>query len=321
MNLDRFSRIAMKCLIAILFGLTLISLIGSGVAAVESASRSSVDSLGKANSKISYVEDSNENVRDYDDEDEEDVIYDERQTDGETNIRLHIKNLQIQVPESSLNTFQKSDMATMIQQSIFKLFGIPFEKPNDQSHPSQQDLAEEQQEQQQQTTSNSMLQVNGNNLPAKFFLEISDFLMNNRDNDAVDDKRVETNHKQNAEIYATEEIKIERLENVNNVKNETITISKKRYSQSPQPDPQSLTTFEMTHKKFSNNVTLNNTEKEDRFQQTRPIRLDAVVMQVETDAGGRPKTLREKVIWRTDGDGNIGDDENGSLLIRPINGN
>lgn len=319
MNLNWFSTTAMKCLTAILLGFTLISLIGLVVAAVESADRPSVDSHGQRNRKVIYVEDTDD---DYEDE-EADVVYDERQTNGETNIRLHIKNLQIQVPESSLSTFHKSDMATMIQHSIFKLFGIPFEEPAQSSLPTQQDLAEEQQEQQQQTTSNSMLQVNGNNLPAKFFLEISDFLMNNRDNDAVDDKRVETNHKQNAEIYATEEIKIERLENVNNVKNETITISKKRYSQSPQADAQNLTTFEMTHNKFSNNVTLNSTEKEDRFQQTRPIRLGTTVavMQVETDSGGRPKTLREKVIWRTDDKNVEDDDENGSLLIRPLNGN
>lgn len=289
--------IAMNCFTVTLLCLALVSLIGS--VTLESKYGSNVVLRAeRRKSEINSAED------DEDDDYGEDVVYDERQTDGETNIRLHIKNFQIQVPESSLDTLQKSGMAEMIQKSIFKLFGIPYEETS-QPTSGEQDLAdehEEQEEQQQQITSNSMLQVNGNNLPAKFFLEISDFLMNNRDNDAVDDKRVETNHKQNAEIYATEEIKIERLENVNNVKNETITISKKRYSQG-HADPQNQTTFEMTENKFRNNVTVNSTEKEDRFQQTRPIRLDTVVMQVETDAAGRPKTLREKVIWRSSDDG------------------
>ncbi|XP_058814754.1 uncharacterized protein LOC131678559 [Topomyia yanbarensis] len=233
---------------------------------------------------------------------EVDVMYDERQTEGETNIRLHVKNFQIQVPESSLSTLKETNMAAMIRSSILRLFEIPHGESNEPSS-TQQESSE--QEQQQELESNSMLQINGNNLPAKFFLEISDFLMNNHDNDAVDDKRVESNHNKNAEIYATEEIKIERLENVNNVKNETITISKKRYNNGPagsQSTPnQTLLETTNTENKFSNNVTHNHTEKEDRFQQTRPIRLDTVVMQVKVDSDGRPKTLREKVIWRMDG--------------------
>ncbi|XP_055544318.1 uncharacterized protein LOC129729626 [Wyeomyia smithii] len=190
-----------------------------------------------------------------------------------------------------------STMATMIRNSILKLFGIPFEESEQSATPEEQVLTE--QEQQQQSAADSMLQINGNNLPAKFFLEISDFLMNNQDNDAVDDQRVESNHKMNAENYATEEIKIERLENFNNVKNETITISKKRYTNGAK-DATNPTVFETTNKenKFSNNVTHNHTNKEDRFQQTRPIRLDTVMMQVKPSVGGKPSTLREKVIWR-----------------------
>ncbi|XP_053691846.1 uncharacterized protein LOC128740333 [Sabethes cyaneus] len=231
--------------------------------------------------------------------DEADIVYDERQTDGETNIRLHVKNFQIQVPESSLAMLKGNTMTTMIRNSILKLFGIPFDESELSATQEEQVLSE--QEQQQQSAADSMLQINGNNLPAKFFLEISDFLMNNQDNDAVDDQRVETNHRKNAENYATEEIKIERLENVNNVKNETITISKKLYTNGPQ-NATNQTVFESTNteNKFSNNVTHNHTEKEDRYQKTRPIRLDTVMMMVKPGADGKPATLREKVIWRVE---------------------
>lgn len=290
-----FNVITMRRLIAILACVTLIGLVGS--AAVESEDGTNVNSRVKEEIYDEYDYQGDEAY----DDDEADVAYDERQTDGETNIRLHIKNFQIQVPEASLDAFKKTDMATMIRNSILKLFGIPYEQ-------SAESAAEPITDQQQPTPGDSMLQVNGNDLPAKFFLEISDFLMNNHDNDAVDDKRVESNHRKNAEIYATEEIKIERLENVNNVKNETITISKKRYSAGNPTNLTQLVESTSTENKFQNNVTHNHTESEDRFQQTKPIKLESPVMQVGNghENGTKTKTtttrLREKVIWRMDDD-------------------
>uniref|UniRef100_A0A182ST45 Uncharacterized protein n=1 Tax=Anopheles maculatus TaxID=74869 RepID=A0A182ST45_9DIPT len=54
----------------------------------------------------------------------EKVIYDQRQVNGETNIRLSIKNVKIQLPESQLDRFQKSNMAQLIQNSVLRLLGI-----------------------------------------------------------------------------------------------------------------------------------------------------------------------------------------------------
>uniref|UniRef100_A0A182Q761 Uncharacterized protein n=1 Tax=Anopheles farauti TaxID=69004 RepID=A0A182Q761_9DIPT len=56
--------------------------------------------------------------------DSAEVIYDQRQVNGETNIRLSIKNVQIQLPESQLEHFQKSSMAKLIQNSVLRLLGI-----------------------------------------------------------------------------------------------------------------------------------------------------------------------------------------------------
>uniref|UniRef100_A0A182NGL3 Uncharacterized protein n=1 Tax=Anopheles dirus TaxID=7168 RepID=A0A182NGL3_9DIPT len=269
------------------------------------------------------------------------VIYDQRQVNGETNIRLSIKNFQLQLPESQLERFQKSSMAQLIQNSVLRLLGIDLtggtSEPEVTSRrpPPEQPPSTEQQpagnvSQTLPDISASMLQVNGNNLPAKFFLEISDFLMNTNDNDAVDDMRVETNHNHQQQLemqqleqqmhrfqqqqqqqqqehnspsqeplYATEEIKIERLENTSNVKNQTITISKKRHQLGPLPaDGSALETVSKENHQTSN-TTRNATESSDRFVQTKPIRLESVqlkVLNVETSNG--PKTLREKVIWK-----------------------
>uniref|UniRef100_A0A182JEE6 Uncharacterized protein n=1 Tax=Anopheles atroparvus TaxID=41427 RepID=A0A182JEE6_ANOAO len=270
-------------------------------------------------------------------ESSEEVVYDQRQVSGETNIRLNIKNFQLRLPESQLVHFQQSDMAQLIRNSVLQLFGLPpmvdtsggtvavnfkrpqKEKPNPLA-PGQQPT--EVQEQPLPPGSASMLQVNGNNLPAKFFLEISDFLMNTNDNDAVDDKRVETNHNQQQQIeqqqqekqvqtvrqpapllaetplYAMEEITIERVANSNNVQNETITISKKIKQVAPVPPNGTALETVSTENRMTSNATHNATENEDRFVQTKPIRLDTVMVRVETDAQGHPKTLREKVIWK-----------------------
>ncbi|KFB43074.1 hypothetical protein ZHAS_00010754 [Anopheles sinensis] len=289
----------------------------------------------------------------------EEVVYDQRQVNGETNIRLNIKNFQLRIPESQLVRFQQSDMAQLVRNSVLQLFGLPavHDTSGDKvdganfNQPLEDEVDEDVEEDEEKPTSQkqqpgesetaqelplpegsaSMLQVNGNNLPAKFFLEISDFLMNTFDNDAVDDMRVETNHNQHQQmqrqqeqqmqqqqqqhqqgtllaetpLYAMEEIKIERVANSNNVKNETITISKKIKQVAPVPRNGTALETVSTENRFTSNATRNATENEDRFVKTKPIRLDTVVMRVETDAQGHPKTLREKVIWKMpDGEGN-----------------
>uniref|UniRef100_A0A182RUQ6 Uncharacterized protein n=1 Tax=Anopheles funestus TaxID=62324 RepID=A0A182RUQ6_ANOFN len=276
----------------------------------------------------------------------EKVIYDQRQVNGETNIRLSIKNFRLQLPESQLKLFQKSNMAQLVRNSVLRLLGIEVE-----TRPSEEEAFSRRPAVQQPTTtekqpienlaqtlpdiSASMLQVNGNNLPAKFFLEISDFLMNTNDNDAVDDMRVESNHNQQQQleqqqleqqlhrlqqqqnhpssqqpsepIFATEEIKIERLENTSNVRNQTITISKKRHQVGPLPmDGSALETVSKENHQ-SNNTTRNATESSDRFVETKPIRLDMVRLVAGSNG---PKTLREKVIWRMPEDA-VGDETEG----------
>ncbi|XP_052864307.1 uncharacterized protein LOC128270922 [Anopheles cruzii] len=233
----------------------------------------------------------------------DEVIYDQRQVSGGTNIRLNIKNFQVQLPESQLGHFHQSDMAHLIRDSVLRLLGISTRiapiQPEQEQEP-EASLAEKA----------SMLQVNGNNVPAKFFLEISDFLMNTKDNDAVDDKRVDDNHNRQQEqlqglrqsneqhhpLYAVEEIKIERLENSNNVKNETITISTKRTNVASVPPDSPVLERNLTETRTAANASQQATESENRFVQTKPIRLDTVVMGI--GAQGPPKTLREKVIWR-----------------------
>ncbi|XP_035773850.1 ras-interacting protein RIP3-like [Anopheles albimanus] len=279
---------------------------------------------------------------------DDEIIYDQRQVSrpGGTNIRLNIKNFQVQLPESQLERFQSSDMVQLIQQSVLRLLGIPIAAEPAHAHhagsttrrPSPQDDDEQQGQQKQQDPANdgasaSMLQVNGNNVPAKFFLEISDFLMNTKDNDAVDDQRVDDNHNEHqrqeellhqqqqqelqqqqqqqqqlqhqqfpqdlSSLYATEEIKIERLENSNNVKNETITISKRLTNLATAPPHVPLIERNVTEHRMAANATQNATASEDRYVQTKPIRLDTVMVRMETSQQQGPrKTLREKVIWR-----------------------
>uniref|UniRef100_A0A182MBS0 Uncharacterized protein n=1 Tax=Anopheles culicifacies TaxID=139723 RepID=A0A182MBS0_9DIPT len=267
----------------------------------------------------------------------EKVIYDQRQVNGETNIRLTIKNVQLQLPESQLALFQKTNMAQLIRNSVLRLLGIEVTEPSEapqassrrppvQPNPSSTEKQPiENLAQSLPDISASMLQVNGNNLPAKFFLEISDFLMNTNDNDAVDDMRVETNHNQQQQLeqqqleqqlhrfqqqqqqnhpssqqppeplFATEEIKIERLENTSNVRNQTITISKKRHQVGPLPMDGSAVETVSKENHHSTNTTRNATETSDRFVETKPIRLDTVQA---ASASYVPKTLREKVIWK-----------------------
>uniref|UniRef100_A0A182VUA2 Uncharacterized protein n=1 Tax=Anopheles minimus TaxID=112268 RepID=A0A182VUA2_9DIPT len=278
----------------------------------------------------------------------EKVIYDQRQVNGETNIRLSIKNIQLQLPESQLEHFTKSNMAQLIRNSVLRLLGIEVSDPVEPQASSRRPPVEQPSSTEKQPIENlaqslpdisaSMLQVNGNNLPAKFFLEISDFLMNTNDNDAVDDMRVETNHNQQQQLeqqqleqqmhrfqqqqqqhnpssqqpseplFATEEIKIERLENTSNVRNQTITISKKRHQVGPLPlDGSALETVSKENHQ-SSNTTRNATESSDRFVETKPIRLDMVHV---VSASNGPKTLREKVIWRMPED--VADDETDRL--------
>uniref|UniRef100_A0A182KEW3 Uncharacterized protein n=1 Tax=Anopheles christyi TaxID=43041 RepID=A0A182KEW3_9DIPT len=266
----------------------------------------------------------------------DEVIYDQRQVNGETNIRLSIKNVQLQLPESELVRFQKSNMAQLIRNSVLRLLGLEM---GDESEPevtsrgppvAMQPSTTEQQPNLSQSLPDlvaSMLQVNGTNVPAKFFLEISDFLMNTNDNDAVDDMRVETNHNQQQQLeqqqlgqqlnrfqqqqqqqehpdspqqaaegplFGTEEITIERLENTSNVKNQTITISKKRHQVGPLPTDGSALETVSKENHQSTNTTRNATESSDRFVQTKPIRLETVRVTVTS----APQTLREKVIWK-----------------------
>uniref|UniRef100_A0A182Y937 Uncharacterized protein n=1 Tax=Anopheles stephensi TaxID=30069 RepID=A0A182Y937_ANOST len=266
----------------------------------------------------------------------EHVIYDQRQVNGETNIRLSIKNFKLQLPESQLDRFQKSNMAQIIRNSVLRLLGVEmagFAEPEASSRRPPVELPSPAEKQSTGNVSQaapdisaSMLQVNGANLPAKFFLEISDFLMNTNDNDAVDDKRVETNHnhqqqleqqqleqhlhrfQQHAEqpndqpskqpFLGTEEIKIERLENTSNLRNQTITISKKRHQVGPLPVNGSALETVSKENHQSSNTTRNATESSDRFVQTKPIRLETV----RVVASNEPKTLREKVIWQMPSD-------------------
>ncbi|XP_050093507.1 signal transducer and activator of transcription C-like [Anopheles aquasalis] len=271
----------------------------------------------------------------------DEIIYDQRQVSrpGGTNIRLNIKNLQVQLPESQLERFQATDMIQLIQQSVLRLLGIPIaaepaqtqQQAASTTRPSlEDDGGDEQGQEKQESASASMLQVNGNNVPAKFFLEISDFLMNTKDNDAVDDQRVDDNHNEHqrqeellhqqqqhelqqlqqqqhhqqfphdpSSLYATEEIKIERLENSNNVKNETITISKRLTNLVTAAPNVPLIERNVTEHRTASNATQNATASEDRHVQTKPIRLDTVLVRMETSQQQGPrKTLREKVIWR-----------------------
>uniref|UniRef100_A0A182P680 Uncharacterized protein n=1 Tax=Anopheles epiroticus TaxID=199890 RepID=A0A182P680_9DIPT len=265
------------------------------------------------------------------------VIYDQRQGNGETNIRLSIKNVKIQLPESELVRFQKSNMMQLIKNSVLRLLGLGMEGDSEapeatsRSPPVVPPTSTEQQPigniaQSLPELIASMLQVNGTNVPAKFFLEISDFLMNTSDNDAVDDMRVETNHNHQQQLeqqqleqqlhrfqqqqqqhnhqmppqpaqepfYGTEEITIERLENTTNVRNQTITISKRRHQLGPLPmDGSALETVSKENHQ-STNTTRNATESSDRFVQTKPIRLDTLQVTVTNE----PKTLREKVVWK-----------------------
>ncbi|EAL38958.1 AGAP008880-PA, partial [Anopheles gambiae str. PEST] len=137
---------------------------------------------------------------DDDDDKADEIIYDQRQGAGETNIRLSIKNFQLQLPESELKRLQSTDMVRLIQNSVLRLFGIGVgSDPEPEATSRSPPVAEQPASTERQPIENfaqslpelvtSMLQVNGTNVPAKFFLEISDFLMNTNDNDAVDDMR------------------------------------------------------------------------------------------------------------------------------------
>ncbi|XP_041776790.1 ras guanine nucleotide exchange factor P-like [Anopheles merus] len=280
---------------------------------------------------------------DDDDDKADEIIYDQRQGDGETNIRLSIKNFQLQLPESELKRLQSSDMVRLIRNSVLRLFGIGMgSDPEPDATSRSPPVAEQPTSTERQPIENfaqslpelvtSMLQVNGTNVPAKFFLEISDFLMNTNDNDAVDDMRVETNHNQQQQLeqqqleqqlhrfqqqqqqqhhesppeqpadgshFGTEEITIERLENTTNVRNQTITISKKRHQLGPLPTDGSAleTVSKENHHTF--NTTRNATESSDRFVQTKPIRLETV-RRVVVSTNEPLQTLREKVIWKVE---------------------
>uniref|UniRef100_A0A182UUF4 Uncharacterized protein n=1 Tax=Anopheles merus TaxID=30066 RepID=A0A182UUF4_ANOME len=114
---------------------------------------------------------------DDDDDKADEIIYDQRQGDGETNIRLSIKNFQLQLPESELKRLQSSDMVRLIRNSVLRLFGIGMgSDPEPDATSRSPPVAEQPTSTERQPIENfaqslpelvtSMLQVNGTNVPA-----------------------------------------------------------------------------------------------------------------------------------------------------------
>ena len=226
--------------------------------------------------------------------DDADLVFDERQKGSDMNIRVNIKNLQVHVPDtqftqSSFPTSDKNNLANIIKDSILKIFGIAPTHSN--IHTTEE--------------SSDALNLNGNLVPAKYFLEISDFLQNNNDNnDNVDDLKI-ASRRRSSEILASDEYKIELLENSNNIKNETIKISKLHKKNSIVNEKDKIMETLKEETKFSNQIVLNKTEKEDRHEHNRPVQIDKLTVvtvseeeeELLENITSSPKSLRSKVVW------------------------